>query len=81
MKARYDVVIVGGAVIGLAVEYFLAVNPDFKGSATVNGGRLPLMIDLSSVFCRPEGRYFPVGSSCASGLAKRSGKPERRRFD
>ena len=30
-------------------------------SATVNGGRLPLMIDISGTFCRPEGRYFLTG--------------------
>ncbi|MCB1332838.1 MAG: FAD-binding oxidoreductase [Roseivivax sp.] len=33
-----------------------------EGSATVNGGRLPLMIDPSGVFCRPEGRYFLAGA-------------------
>jgi glycine/D-amino acid oxidase-like deaminating enzyme len=32
-----------------------------EGTATVNGGRLPLMIDPSGVFCRPEGRYFLSG--------------------
>ncbi|SNT73929.1 NAD(P)/FAD-dependent oxidoreductase [Paracoccus seriniphilus] len=32
-----------------------------EGSATVNEGRLPLMIDPSGVFCRPEGRYFLSG--------------------
>lgn len=32
-----------------------------EGGATVNGGRLPLMIDPSGVFCRPEGRYFLTG--------------------
>ncbi|MGB3898765.1 MAG: FAD-binding oxidoreductase [Mesorhizobium sp.] len=32
-----------------------------EGSATVNGGRLPLMIDPSGVFCRPEGRFFLAG--------------------
>ncbi len=32
-----------------------------EGSATVNHGRLPLMIDPSGVFCRPEGRYFLSG--------------------
>ena len=32
-----------------------------EGSANVNGGRLPLMIDPSGVFCRPEGRYFLAG--------------------
>lgn len=35
MKPRYDVVIVGGAVIGSAVAYFLAANPDFDGSVLV----------------------------------------------
>ena len=32
-----------------------------EGSATVNGGRLPLMIDPTGVFCRPEGRHFVCG--------------------
>jgi len=32
-----------------------------EGSARVNNGRLPLMIDPSGVFCRPEGRYFLTG--------------------
>jgi glycine/D-amino acid oxidase-like deaminating enzyme len=32
-----------------------------EGTAAVNGGRLPLMIDPSGVFCRPEGRYFLSG--------------------
>lgn len=32
-----------------------------EGSATVNQGRLPLMIDPSGVFCRPEGRFFLTG--------------------
>lgn len=35
MKDRYDVVIVGGAVIGSAVAYYLAANPDFGGSVLV----------------------------------------------
>jgi glycine/D-amino acid oxidase-like deaminating enzyme len=35
MKSSYDVVIVGGAVIGSAVAYFLTANPDFNGSALV----------------------------------------------
>lgn len=34
-----------------------------EGTATVNQGRLPLMIDPSGVFCRPEGKFFL--SSCA----------------
>jgi len=33
-----------------------------EGSATVNGGRLPLMIDTGGVFCRPEGRFFLAGA-------------------
>jgi glycine/D-amino acid oxidase-like deaminating enzyme len=33
-----------------------------EGSAKVNGGRLPMMIDPSGVFCRPEGRYFLSGA-------------------
>lgn len=35
MKTRYDVVIVGGAVIGSSVAYFLTANPDFDGSVLV----------------------------------------------
>jgi glycine/D-amino acid oxidase-like deaminating enzyme len=34
-----------------------------EGTATVNGGRLPLMIDPSGVFCRPEGRFFLSGAA------------------
>lgn len=34
-KAHYDVVIVGGAVVGSATAYFLATNPAFKGSVLV----------------------------------------------
>ncbi|MUZ64986.1 NAD(P)/FAD-dependent oxidoreductase [Agrobacterium vitis] len=34
-KTSYDVVIVGGAVVGSATAYFLATNPDFKGSILV----------------------------------------------
>lgn len=33
-----------------------------EGSARVNQGRLPLMIDTSGVWCRPEGRYFLTGA-------------------
>lgn len=33
--AEYDVVIAGGAVMGSATAYFLAMNPDFKGSILV----------------------------------------------
>jgi len=36
-----------------------------EGSAAVNGGRLPLMIDPSGVFCRPEGRFFLSGAAPA----------------
>ncbi|QDC10386.1 FAD-binding oxidoreductase [Oceanicola sp. D3] len=36
-----------------------ATNPE--GSATVNAGRLPLMIDPSGIYVRPEGRYFLTG--------------------
>ena len=32
-----------------------------EGSAAVNGGRLPLMVDPSGVYCRPEGRLFLAG--------------------
>jgi glycine/D-amino acid oxidase-like deaminating enzyme len=35
MKASYDVVVVGGAVIGSSVAYFLMANPDFTGSVLV----------------------------------------------
>jgi glycine/D-amino acid oxidase-like deaminating enzyme len=34
-KTSYDVVIVGGAVVGSATAFFLATNPDFKGSILV----------------------------------------------
>jgi glycine/D-amino acid oxidase-like deaminating enzyme len=34
-KTRYDVVIVGGAMLGSSVAWFLASNPDFKGSVLV----------------------------------------------
>ena len=37
-----------------------ATSPE--GSSAVNGGRLPLMIDPSGVFCRPEGRFFLSGA-------------------
>ncbi len=32
-----------------------------EGTANVNGGRLPLMIDPTGVFCRPEGKFFLTG--------------------
>lgn len=38
-----------------------ATSPE--GSAAVNGGRLPLMIDPTGVFCRPEGRFFLSGAA------------------
>ncbi len=34
-----------------------------QGKACVNGGRLPLMIDSSGVFCRPEGGCFLAGNA------------------
>jgi glycine/D-amino acid oxidase-like deaminating enzyme len=34
-KPRYDVVIIGGAVIGSASAWFLSANPDFNGSVLV----------------------------------------------
>lgn len=37
-----------------------ATSPE--GTARVNQGRLPLMIDPTGVFCRPEGKYFLSGS-------------------
>jgi len=36
-----------------------------EGSATVDGGRLPLLVEPNGVYCRPEGRYFLVGCSPA----------------
>jgi len=33
-----------------------ATSPE--GSATINGGRLPLMVDPSGAYCRPDGRFF-----------------------
>ena len=34
-RTSYDVVIVGGAVVGSSTAYFLATNPDFNGSVLV----------------------------------------------
>jgi len=34
-----------------------------EGTATVSKGRLPLMIDPSGTFCRPEGAYFLAGTA------------------
>ncbi len=44
-----------------------ATSPE--GSATVNHGRLPLMIDPTGVFCRPEGRFFLAGAAPAEDPA------------
>ncbi|PCH66081.1 MAG: FAD-dependent oxidoreductase [Rhodobacteraceae bacterium] len=35
MRQSYDVVIVGGAVIGSAIAYFLSANPDFNGTVLI----------------------------------------------
>lgn len=40
-----------------------------EGSALVNGGRLPLMIDPSGTFCRPEGKFFLAGCAPADDPA------------
>lgn len=40
-----------------------------EGTATLNKGRLPLMIDPGGVFCRPEGRYFLAGCAPVSDPA------------
>lgn len=40
-----------------------------EGTAAVNEGRLPLMIDPTGVFCRPEGRYFLAGCAPAEDPA------------
>ncbi len=40
-----------------------------EGSANVNNGRLPLMIDSSGTFCRPEGRFFLSGTAPAEDPA------------
>ena len=39
-----------------------------QGSAAVNHGRLPLMIDSSGIFCRPEGSCFMTGRTPESDL-------------
>ena len=40
-----------------------------EGTAAVNQGRLPLMIDPSGVFCRPEGKFFLTGCPPVEDLA------------
>lgn len=40
-----------------------------EGSATINGGRLPLMINTTGTFCRPEGQYFLSGTVPEEDLA------------
>jgi len=35
MRKSYDVVIIGGAVMGSALAYFLSANPDFNGSVLI----------------------------------------------
>jgi hypothetical protein len=32
LKTNYDVVIIGGAIMGSSTAWFLKDNPDFKGS-------------------------------------------------
>lgn len=44
-----------------------AASPE--GSARVAGGRLPLMIDTTGIFCRPEGRYFLAGAPPVDDVA------------
>lgn len=47
-----------------------------EGSARVNDGRLPLMIDPTGVWCRPEGRFFIAG-----GVPENDLPPEYDDFD
>ena len=42
MKEQYDVVIVGGAVIGSSIAYFLANNPDLRWIDSRCGARSQL---------------------------------------
>jgi glycine/D-amino acid oxidase-like deaminating enzyme len=35
LKQSYDVVIIGGAIMGSSTAWFLKDNPDFKGSILV----------------------------------------------
>ena len=53
-------------MVGLAIpveprkrtSFVFACANSPEGSARINQGRLPLMVDPTGVFCRPEGRYF-----------------------
>ncbi len=40
-----------------------------QGTATVNDGQLPLMIDSSGTFCRPEGEFFLTGMTPVNDIA------------
>lgn len=44
-----------------------AASPE--GTARVAGGRLPLMIDTTGIFCRPEGRFFLCGAPPVNDVA------------
>ena len=35
-KTTYDVVIIGGAIMGSATAWFLSDNPDFNGSVRIS---------------------------------------------
>ena len=35
MEEKFDVIVIGGGVIGCAAAYFLAANPNFSGSVLV----------------------------------------------
>ena len=35
LRSSYDVVVIGGAVMGSSVAWFLSANPDFDGSVLV----------------------------------------------
>ncbi len=40
-----------------------------QGTATLNNGQLPLMIDTTGTFCRPEGKYFMTGMTPPEDLS------------